>query len=462
MGRCETRDSPPEFTRFPALPEPIKHTVDGSVAKSDPHPPHTPVVGVSAVARALRVLGPGLITGAADDDPSGIATYSQAGAAFGYGLLWTALLTFPLMVALQLMCARLGEVTDRGLASVLRKHYPAWVLWLACGLLAIANTVNIGADLGAMAAGGHLITGVRAIWFLPPFAVAMLVVVAFTSYAQVTAIFKWLTLCLFAYVGAAFLARPNWGMVLLSTVVPHTQRSPDYVLTVVAILGTTISPYLFFWQAASSAEERDAREAAIGDRAPRGVERELRSLRADVVTGMFFSNFIMYFIILTAGATLHSGQANIETAEQAAAALRPVAGPAAEFLFAAGLIGTGLLGVPVLAGSAAYALAEAGAWRRGMDETPRTAGRFYAVFAVALLIGVAIDLLRVNAIRLLFWSAVINGLLAPPLIVIILIVCNNAAIMGPHRNGRVLNVLGVLAGVTMTAAAVALVMSWIV
>jgi Mn2+/Fe2+ NRAMP family transporter len=366
------------------------------------------------------------------------------------------------MVAVQLMCARVGEVTDRGLASVLRKHYPAWVLWVACGLLTVANTVNIGADLGAMAAGGHLITGVRSIWFLPPFAIAMLLVVSFTSYAQVSAIFKWLTLSLFAYVGAAFLARPDWGTVLLRTVVPHVQQSHDYVLTVVAILGTTISPYLFFWQAASSAEERDAPEATIGDRAPRAVERELRTVRADVMVGMFFSNLIMYFIILTAGATLHGVQANIETAEQAAAALRPLAGPAAEFLFAAGLIGTGLLGVPVLAGSAAYALAEAGAWRRGMDKTPRTAGRFYAVFAVALLIGTVIDLLGINPIRLLFWSAVINGLLAPPLIVIILIVCNNATIMGPHRNGRAMNVVGILAAVIMTVAAVALVASWVV
>ncbi len=258
---------------MPALPESIKLTAEGESPPSDPHPPDTRVVGTSAVARALRVLGPGLITGAADDDPSGIATYSQAGASFGYGLLWTALLTFPLIVAVQLMCARVGEVADRGLASVLRKHYPAWVLWVACGLLTVANTVNIGADLGAMAAGGHLITGVRSIWFLAPFAIAMLLVVSFTSNAQVSAIFKWLTLSLFAYVGAAFLARPDWGTVLLRTAVPHVQQSHDYVLTVVAILGTTISPYLFFWQAASSAEERDARGHDRRPSAARGGAR---------------------------------------------------------------------------------------------------------------------------------------------------------------------------------------------
>jgi len=414
------------------------------------------------MVRALRTLGPGLITGAADDDPSGISTYSQAGAVFGYGLLWTALVTFPLMAAVQLMCARVGEVTDRGLASVLRKHYPAWLLWVACILLAIGNTVNIAADLGAMAAAGELLTGVRAVWFLFPFTVGLLLLLAYTSYAHVTAVFKWLTLALFAYVGAAFLARPDWAQVLHGTVAPHVVMGRDYLLTVVAILGTTISPYLFFWQAATSVEERDARQAEIGDRAPRALERELRAVRADVLTGMLFSNLIMYFIILTAGATLHrASHAEIQTAAQAAAALRPLAGPAAALLFSAGLIGTGLLGVPVLAGSAAYAVAEAGAWRRGMDETPRTAGKFYGVCAIALLLGMAIDLAGVNAIKLLFWAAVVNGLLAPPLIVIVIAICNNAKVMGRHRNGRVLNTLGIAAAVLMTLAAGGLVASWI-
>ena len=441
---------------------PVEHRVERRSVRRGAHASTARPKQSNVMVRALRTLGPGLITGAADDDPSGISTYSQAGAVFGYGLLWTALVTFPLMAAVQLMCARVGEVTDRGLASVLRKHYPAWLLWVACILLAIGNTVNIAADLGAMAAAGELLTGVRAVWFLFPFTLGLLLLLAYTSYAHVTAVFKWLTLALFAYVGAAFLARPDWAQVLHGTVAPHVVMGRDYLLTVVAILGTTISPYLFFWQAATSVEERDARQAEIGDRAPRALERELRAVRADVLTGMLFSNLIMYFIILTAGATLHrASHAEIQTAAQAAAALRPLAGPAAALLFSAGLIGTGLLGVPVLAGSAAYAVAEAGAWRRGMDETPRTAGKFYGVCAIALLLGMAIDLAGVNAIKLLFWAAVVNGLLAPPLIVIVIAICNNAKVMGRHRNGRVLNTLGIAAAVLMTLAAGGLVASWI-
>lgn len=417
----------------------------------------------NTLVKALGVLGPGLITGAADDDPSGISTYSQAGASFGYGLLWTALLTFPLMAAVQLMCARIGEVTDRGLASVLRKHYPPWLLWLTCAMLVVGNTVNIAADLGAMAAAGELLTGIRALWFLAPFAAGVLLLLAYASYAQVTAVFKCLTLALFAYVGAAILARPDWSHVLGGTLVPHIAPSGSYWLTVVAILGTTISPYLFFWQAASAAEERDARRIHIGRRTPRAIERVLRTTRTDVLVGMLFSNVVMYFIILTAGATLHrTGRTDIQTAAQAAAALRPLAGPAAGVLFAAGLVGTGLLGVPVLAGSAAYALAEAAAWQRGIDETPRTARKFYAVVAIAVLVGAAVDFLGVNAIKLLFWAAVLNGLLAPPMIAVVVMICNNAAIMGRHRNGLMLNILGVAAAALMTAAALALIVNWIV
>ncbi|HEY5060168.1 MAG TPA: divalent metal cation transporter, partial [Gemmatimonadaceae bacterium] len=408
-----------------------------------------------------RELGPGLITGAADDDPSGIATYSQAGAAFGYGTLWIAVVTLPLMAAVQLMCARVGIVARSGLASVLRAHYPRWLLWVACGLLLVGNTVNIAADLGGMAAAASLLTGVPSVWFVPAFTFLILALLVFASYEGMTRVLKWLTLALFSYVLAAFLAHPNGISVLAGTLVPHLTASKDYLLTLVAILGTTISPYLFFWQAAQNAEH-DAfwRQRLVG-RPQRAVQRELRAAARDVNAGMFFSNAIMYFIILTAAATLNrAGITDVQTAEQAATALRPLAGNAASLLFTLGLVGTGMLGVPVLAGSAAYAVAEAAAWRAGMDEKIHSAKEFYGVIAVAMIIGMVLNFAHVNAIKLLIWSAVINGLLAPPLIVIILIVCNNDKVMGVHRNSRLLNVLGGLAALAMTAAGVALIYSW--
>ena len=412
-------------------------------------------------ASFFRELGPGLITGAADDDPSGIATYSQAGAAFGYGMLWTALVSLPLMAAVQLMCARIGIVARNGLAGVLREHYSRWLLWFACLLLLVANTVNIAADLGGMAAATVLLTGGRSLWFVPLYTAIVLALLVFASYERMTRVLKWLTLVLFAYVLAAVLARPNWLAVLAGTVVPRIRLDRSYLLTFVAILGTTISPYLFFWQAAQNAEQDEHLMRRIVGRPRRAVQRELRSAKRDVYSGMFFSNLIMYFIILTVGATLHpAGQTEVQTAEQAAQALRPLAGQAAALLFTAGLVGTGMLGVPVLAGSAAYAVAEAAAWRRGMDEKVHSARNFYAVIILAMVVGMALNFARFNAIKLLFWSAVLNGLLAPPLIAIILVVCNDAKVMGEHRNTRGLNVAGVLAALLTSGAAVALVASW--
>jgi NRAMP (natural resistance-associated macrophage protein)-like metal ion transporter len=413
------------------------------------------------VRRYLALLGPGLITGAADDDPSGIATYSQAGAAFGFGLLWTALVTFPLMAAVELMCARIGFVANCGLASVLRKHYSPWLLWLAALLLFVGNAVNIAADLGAMAAATGLITGFGARWIVVPLAAVMLLFLMYGSYGRITGVFKWLTLALFAYVGAAFFARPHFADVVRGTLLPDVSLAKDYLLMFVAILGTTISPYLFFWQAAQTVEADNILVLPRGRRSRRAADRELRDIRTDVVSGMALSNIIMYFIILTAGATLHAaGKTDIQTAEQAAMALRPIAGPAAALLFAFGLIGTGLLAVPVLAGSAAYAVTEAAGWPHGMDKTPRTAFGFYAVLGIGMVAGVAISFVHIDPIRLLVWSAVVNGLLAPPLIVIVLVVCNNAAIMGRFRNGLVLNALGGATAVLMTGAAGALVASW--
>jgi NRAMP (natural resistance-associated macrophage protein)-like metal ion transporter len=409
-----------------------------------------------------HTLGPGLITGAADDDPSGISTYSQAGAAYGYGLLWTALVTWPLMIAVQLMCARIGTVARAGLASVLRDHYSARLLWFACSLLLVANTVNIAADLGGMGAAAALLTGVPSRIFVPVFAALVLGLLVFASYAVMTRLLKWLTWSLFAYVVAAFLAHPHLSDVIRGTLLPQSLTQKGVLLTIVALLGTTISPYLFFWQAAQNAEEDEHLTAHMGDRPRRTVVRELRGVRADVIVGMTLSNGIMYFIILTAGATLHqAGLTDVQTAQEAAQALRPISGALSSVLFAAGIVGTGMLGVPVLAGSAAYAVAEARGWARGMDLHVRAAPHFYTLIGVATVLGTLLDFTHLNPIRMLFWSAVINGLLAPPLIVIVILVCNNAAVMGEHRNGWVLNLFGGMTALLMSAAAVALVATWL-
>lgn len=410
------------------------------------------------LVRSLRHLGPGLITGAADDDPSGVATYSATGAQFGYGLLWTAPAILPLMAAVQYMCARIGMVSGQGLASVLRRYYPRWVLWGSCGLLLIANTVNIGADLGAMAAVGEMLTGLPAVIFAPAFALLILALLVFASYRVMARVFKWLTLVLFAYVGAAFLARPDWGAVLHATVIPSVAWNRETVLTLVAILGTTISPYLFFWQADEEVEEEKERGRTTIAKRRGASPRAMRAARMDVFSGMTISVVIFYFIVLTTGATLHAaGQTTIQTAEEAARALRPIAGNAASLLFSLGIIGTGMLGVPVLAGSAALAVAEAEAWKAGMSEKPRHAWRFYAVMALSLLAGMLMLGSGIPALRMLFWAAVVNGLLAPPLIGVILVVCNDRRVMGEWRNTRTLNVLGILAGLAMAAAAIALV-----
>ncbi len=393
--------------------------------------------------RFFGQLGPGLITGAADDDPSGISTYSVTGAAFGYTSLWTALFSFPLMTAVQMMCARLGMVTGQGLAGVLRYRYPRWVLWGACTLLVLANTVNIGADLGGMAEVTGLVTGIRGPYFLPVYGIVITSLLFWTSYKFIARVFKWLTLVLFAYVIAAFLANPDWYSVLRYTFVPHVEWSGTFWATLVGIFGTTISPYLFFWQASQEVEEerehgRLSLESRLG-----ATDRELKKSRNDVVTGMFFSNLVMYFIILTTAATLHAhGQTSITTAKQAAEALRPLAGNGAYWLFSLGLVGAGMLGVPVLAGSSAYAIAEAAAWRGSLTDRPSLAREFYTVIAAGMIIGGALDFAGFNAVLMLFWSAVINGVLAPPLVVLVVLVTSNPGIMGKRRNPRWLTILG--------------------
>jgi NRAMP (natural resistance-associated macrophage protein)-like metal ion transporter len=409
----------------------------------------------------LKELGPGLITGAADDDPSGISTYSVAGASYGYATLWTALLSFPLMAAIQLMCARLGMVTGCGLASVIRTRYPRWVLWFACSLVIIANVFNIGADLGGMADGMQMITGIPSYFWTPFFAALIMALLSWTSYRTMARIFKWLTMVLFAYVITAFLAHPNWPAVLRATFIPHVEWSKQYLAVLVGILGTTISPYLFFWQAAQEVEEdRDHGKTTVAQRKG-STNEELRIARTDVITGMLLSNVVMYFLILTTAATLHvHGMKDIETAKQAAEALRPLAGKGAYWLFTLGLIGTGMLAVPVLAGSCAYAIAEAAKWRSAsLNMKPRLAPRFYAVIAVSIVVGLAFDFAGMNAVKMLFWSAILNGLLAPPLVVMVVLLTSDRKVMGNRVNSRIMQILGWVCALVMTAAALALLIS---
>jgi NRAMP (natural resistance-associated macrophage protein)-like metal ion transporter len=417
--------------------------------------------GKAQFRRFFACLGPGLITGAADDDPSGISTYSVTGAAFGYAPLWTALFSFPLMTAVQLMCARLGMVTGEGLAGVIRRRYPRWVLWSACALLVIANTVNIGADLGGMGKVSEMVMGIRSYYWTAFYAVLIGSFLIWWSYYTIARIFKWLTLVLFAYVLAAVLAKPDWTAVLRSTFIPHVEWSGVYWATLVGIFGTTISPYLFFWQASQEVEE-ERKQGHLTVEARKGATaKELRKSRTDVITGMFFSNLIMYFIILTTATTLHAhGKTTISTAEDAAEALRPLAGAGAYWLFSLGLIGAGMLGVPVLAGSSAYAVAEGAVWKGSLDDRAANAREFYGVIAVGLALGLALDYAGFNPVAMLFWSAVLNGVLAPPLIVIVLLLTSNPAVMGSRTNPKWLAALGWLTVVVMTAASIAMFVTW--
>jgi NRAMP (natural resistance-associated macrophage protein)-like metal ion transporter len=399
-------------------------------------------------------LGPGLITGCADDDPSGISTYSVAGAAFGYASLWTALISLPLMASMQLMCGRLGMVTGRGLASVIRQHYPPWVLWGSCLLLVTANVINIAADLGGMGEAAQIVTGISTFIWTPLMAILITSFLFWSSYRRIAKVFKWSTLVLLSYVVTAFFAHVDWRAALMATLLPRISFSHDSLSALVAILGTTISPYLFFWQAAQEVEEERAEGRNLRQRKG-ATDEELRRLRVDVFTGMFVSNFIMYFIILTTAATLHAhGTTHIDTARQAAEALRPLAGKAAYWLFTLGLIGTGMLGVPVLAGSSAYALAEAAAWRRSLERKPRGAKQFYAVLAAAMAGGLVINFLGLDAVRMMFSAAVINGALAPPLILLVILLTSNRRVMGPRVNSTTLRVVGWCTFAIMTAATI--------
>jgi NRAMP (natural resistance-associated macrophage protein)-like metal ion transporter len=415
------------------------------------------------LAEFLKVLGPGLITGASDDDPSGIGTYAVAGASLGYAMLWTAPWSFPLMTAVQFICAKVGMVSGRGLAGVLRASYPRWLLYPAVVLLVVANTINAGADIGAIAAGINLLIPNLPIGgLIVPIALLVLGLQVWGSYRLIARIFKWLTLALLAYVAAGLFAQPDIGEVVRATLVPRISLDPGTLTTLVAILGTTISPYLFFWQSSQEVEEEvEMGRTRLWQRLG-ATDDELKYRAWDVNTGMFFAIVVMYFIMLATGATLNkAGQTDINSAADAAVALKPLAGEGAYLLLALGLVGTGFLAVPILTGSAAYAVSEAFGWRYGLNENPGQAKQFYAVIVVATLVGMLINFIGVNPIEALFWTAVINGFMAPPLLVLIMIIANNRAIMGRCVNGVWTNVLGGAATLAMFAAAIFLVFNWL-
>ena len=406
----------------------------------------------------LKKLGPGLITGAADDDPSGIATYSQAGAQFGYGLLWSVLFTTPLMIGIQIVSARIGRVSGHGLAANIREQFPKPLLYFIVCLLLVANTINIAADLGAMGSALVLIVGGRSGIYIVFFALLSLTLQIFIPFPRYAPILKWLTLALFAYVGTVLVVHVPLEEMLSGTLLPHLSYTRDYVALVVAVFGTTISPYLFFWQASQEVEEQ---RATPGDEplkvAPEQARSNLRRIKIDTSIGMIFSNLIAFCIMLTTAVTLHAaGITDIQTTAQAAEALRPIAGEFAFFLFAAGIIGTGLLAVPVLAGSAAYAVAEGLRWPIGLGLSLAEARGFYFILTVATLLGVAINLSGVDSIKMLLWAAVVNGVIAVPIMVVMMLLAVKPAVMGPFVIRRHLWVLGWFATAVMAVAVVAL------
>ncbi len=422
--------------------------------------PSAPQKPESRIRRFLRVLGPGIVTGASDDDPSGIGTYAVAGARLGFSVLWMALLTFPLMAAVQFTCAKISMVTGQGLASVLREHYPRLILYPAVFTLLVANTLNAGADISAMADALGMFVPLPTSLLIPLFALLILGIQLFGAYPLVVRIFKWLSASLLAYVGAAFLAKPDWGEVLRGTFIPRLSFDRDSLVILVGLLGTTISPYLFFWQGDMEVEEEIRRGRMTLKERGGATDGELRGAAVDVNLGMLFSNLGMYFIILATAATLYqSGVHRINSASDAAQALRPIAGEAAGALFAVGIVGTGLLAVPILTCSASYALSEALGWRYGLNERPMAAKGFYSIIIASTLLGSLIDLFGINPIQALVWTAVLNGLIAPPLLLIILHVANNRRLMGERKNGWLLNTMGWITTLAMGGAAIALFVS---
>jgi len=425
------------------------------VASSDPD-----LVKQPEKPKLLQVMGPGLITGASDDDPSGIATYSQVGAQFGYGLAWTLPLSYPLMVAIQEISARVGRVTGIGIAGNLRRHYPNSVASIIVLVLLVANVINLGADLGAMGAGLKLLIPGPQLLYVVLFGLLSAGLEIFTRYSRYVSVLKWLCLSLFSYVICAFVVKIPWLEVAHQVVVPPIALTNDYLMAIVAVLGTTISPYLFFWQAEQEVEdEREDRRSKPLLRAPWQARREFARIRLDTIIGMLISNAIAFFILVTTAATLHAhGITNINTAADAAEALRAVAGPFTFVVFAAGMIGTGMLALPVLAGSAAFAVGELFRWPVGLAKRPHRAKAFYGVIAAATLIGVGLNFTPIDPVKALYWSAVLNGLAAVPVMIIMM---HLKTIMGTFTLPVALSVLGWISTAVMGLAAVALIVSWI-
>ncbi|MBV9635885.1 MAG: divalent metal cation transporter [Methylobacteriaceae bacterium] len=410
----------------------------------------------------MALLRPGLITGASDDDPSGIATYSQAGAQFGYSMVWVMLFTWPLMAAIQEISARIGRVTGHGIAGNIRRHYSAWLLRAIVALLLVANTINLGADLGAMGQALRLLIGGPPHLYVVAFAVGCALLEIFVRYERYVSILKWTSVSLFAYVGTALVVDVPWARIAHNLVVPTLSWDKDYIVAIVAVLGTTITPYCFFWQSSQEAEDERVDPAAHTlIEAPDEARSEINRIRIDTYLGMGFSNVISLFIIITTAATLHAhGITDIQTSAQAAEALRPVAGVFTFALFAAGIIGIGVLAVPVLAGSAAYAVGEALNWPTGLARRPLDAKAFYGAIVAATLVGVAINFVHLDPIKALFWSAVINGVVAVPLMIVIMLMAIQRQVMGAFTLPRLLCAMGWLSTGAMAAAVAAMFLTW--
>jgi NRAMP (natural resistance-associated macrophage protein)-like metal ion transporter len=403
----------------------------------------------------FSALGPGVITGAADDDPSGIATYSVAGAKLGTAMLWTSLFTWPLMAAVQMMCARIGMVTGMGLMHSLRRKFPKPLVFTLALALFIANTINIGADLLGMAEAMEMLVGINKGVLVLLFGLGITVASVECNYQQIARVLKWLCLVLFAYVATGFIVHPDWPAIARATFIPTMPHKHQSLEMLVAILGTTISPYLFVWQASQEVEERKAHGLNRIRLREGATRQEIKTRALDVGVGTFFSNLVMYFVILTTGLTLHrSGPMEIETSRQAAEALRPLAGNLATVLYAVGIIGVGILSIPTLAGSAAYAFAETFAWKQGLGEKPKTAWRFYSVFALAMTAGIALYFCKVNPVKALYWSAIVNGVLAPFLLIGVLLVASDAALMKNQPSNKLARICVAATCLLMIVAAV--------
>lgn len=409
--------------------------------------------------RIIKSIGPGFITGASDDDPSGIATYSQTGAQFGYSQLWTAFFSFPFMTVIQEMSGRIGMVTGKGLAGVIRKYYTRRILAIAVFILVIANTINIGADLGAMAASGQLILPLPFVVLLFGMTALTIILEVFVSYKVYARFLKYLTFALLAYIITALIIKQDWSNVIKATFVPNLSFNKEYLMNIVAILGTTISPYLFFWQAGEEVEEEVAEKKLyqMGAGVPRVTNKDIRKMRLDTTVGMLFSNLVMWFIIVTTASTLNLNQiTNIQTADQAALALKPLAGDFAFILFTLGILGTGFLAVPILAGSASYAISEAFGWKEGLYRRFNQAHGFYGIIILATLIGLLVNFTSIKPFQMLYYTAIFNGICAPPLLFLIMLIGNNKKIMGEHTNSTIPNILGFTITLVMTLASIGL------